>query len=194
MRGPARTMPVHPHSGLATVTVIADGDVTLDDPQAGHGTIGYGGVERVRAGRGMWHGKELSAGTSPTVQGFQLWLALPPERENAEPEAQYIKPEQMPSIGPARLIVGAYAEATSPVRAPGTINYGRVTTGAASASDGTAAGPPAGAPAYSSKKCGPLRNASPSSIGISLVWREHPPTLPATAQLDNTLHDEGWLL
>jgi redox-sensitive bicupin YhaK (pirin superfamily) len=127
MRGLAGSMPVHPHSGIATVTVITDGDVTFDDPEAGHGTIGYGGVEWVRAGRGMWHGKELSAGTSPTVQGFQLWLALPPELENAQPEAQYIEPEQMPSIGPARLVVGAYAEATSPVRAPGTINYLLVT-------------------------------------------------------------------
>jgi len=127
MRGLAGSMPVHPHSGIATVTVITEGDVTFDDPQAGHGTIGYGGVESVRAGRGMWHGKELSAGTSATVQGFQLWIALPPDLENAAPEAQYIGAEQMPSIGPARLIVGAYGGATSPVRAPGAINYLLVT-------------------------------------------------------------------
>jgi len=127
MRGLAGSMPVHPHSGIAAITVFTDGDVTFDDPQAGQGTIGYGGVEWVRAGRGMWHGKELSAGTSPSVQGFQLWLALPPELENADPEAQYIESAQMPSIGPARLIVGAYAGATSPLRAPGTINYLLVT-------------------------------------------------------------------
>jgi len=123
MRGLAGSMPVHPHSGIATVTVFTDGDVTFDDPQAGHGTIGYGGVEWVRAGRGMWHGKELSAGTSPTTQGFQLWVALPPDQEHADPEAQYIGAEQMPNIGPARLIVGAYKGTTSPVRAPGAINY-----------------------------------------------------------------------
>ena len=127
MRGLAGSMPVHPHSGIATVTVFTDGDVTFDDPQAGHGTIGYGGVEWVRAGRGMWHGKELSAGTSPTTQGFQLWVALPPDQEHAEPEAQYIGADQMPRIGPARLIVGAYEGATSPVRAPGAINYLLVT-------------------------------------------------------------------
>jgi hypothetical protein len=34
-------MPVHPYSGIATVTVFTDG--TFEDPQAGHGTIGYGG-------------------------------------------------------------------------------------------------------------------------------------------------------
>ena len=127
MRALAGSMPVHPHSGIATVTVFADGDVTFDDPQAGHGIIGYGGVEWARAGRGMWHGKELSAGTSPTVQGFQLWLALPPALENAESEAQYIGGDQMPRIGPARLIVGAYQDATSPVRAPDGINYLLVT-------------------------------------------------------------------
>ena len=127
MRGLAGSMPVHPHSGIATVTVFTDGDVTFDDPQAGHGTIGYGGVEWVRSGRGMWHGKELSAGTSPTTQGFQLWVALPPNHEHAEPEVQYIGAERMPSIGPARLIVGAYKETTSPVRAPGALNYLLVT-------------------------------------------------------------------
>jgi redox-sensitive bicupin YhaK (pirin superfamily) len=67
MRGLAGNMPVHPHSGIATVMVFIEGDVTFDDPQAGHGNIGYGGVESVLAGRGMWHGKELSAGMSATV-------------------------------------------------------------------------------------------------------------------------------
>jgi redox-sensitive bicupin YhaK (pirin superfamily) len=127
MRGLAGGMPVHPHSGIATVTVFTDGDVTFDDPQAGHGTIGYGGVEWVRAGRGMWHGKELSAATSPRTQGFQLWVALPPDDEHAEPEAQYIGADQIPRLGPAHLIVGAYKGTTSPVRAPGAINYLLVT-------------------------------------------------------------------
>lgn len=127
MRALTGSMPLHPHSGIATVTVFADGDVTFDDPQAGHGTIAYGGVEWARAGRGMWHGKELSAGTSPTARGFQLWIALPPELEIADSESQYIASEQMPGVGPARVIVGAYAGAASPVRAPGGINYLLVT-------------------------------------------------------------------
>ena len=123
MRALAGSMPVHPHSGIATVTVVTDGDMTFDDPVAGHGTIGYGGLEWARAGLGMWHGKELSAGSSPLVQGFQLWIALPPELERAEPEGQYLGAELVPHIGPARLIVGAYETATSPVRAPRGINY-----------------------------------------------------------------------
>ncbi|MDB4890515.1 MAG: Pirin [Gemmatimonadetes bacterium] len=127
MRDLARGTPIHPHSGIATITVFTEGDATFDDPRSGHGTIGYGGVEWVRAGRGMWHGKELSAGASKTVQGFQLWIALPPDLENTEPEAQYLSAEAIPTIGPARLIVGAYGGARSPVRAPGAINYVLVT-------------------------------------------------------------------
>jgi redox-sensitive bicupin YhaK (pirin superfamily) len=127
MRALAGSMPVHPHSGIATVTVFTEGDVIFDDPVAGHGAINYGGLEWARAGLGMWHGKELSAGSSPTVQGFQLWIALPPELERAEPEAQYVAAELVPSIGPARLIVGTYETATSPVRAPQGINYLLVT-------------------------------------------------------------------
>ncbi len=127
MRVLAGSMPVHPHSGIATITVFAEGDVTFDDPQAGHGIIGYGGVEWVRAGRGMWHGKELSAGTTPSVQGFQLWIALPPELETAEPDAQYITSDRIPRVGPARVILGAHDGAASPARAPIAINYLLVT-------------------------------------------------------------------
>jgi len=130
MRGMAGNMPVHPHSGIATVTVFTEGDVTFDDPQAGHGTLGYGGLEWALAGKGMWHGKELSAGTSPTVQGFQLWIALPPDLETADAQGQYIGSERMPSVGPARLILGAYAGASSPVQAPHAINYLLVRLGA----------------------------------------------------------------
>jgi len=61
------------------------------------------------------------------VQGFQLWIALPPELERAEPEGQYLDAQQVPRIGPARLVVGAYETATSPVRAPRGINYLLVT-------------------------------------------------------------------
>jgi len=127
MRALAGNMPVHPHSGIATVTVFTRGDVTFDDPIAGYGTIGYGGLEWARAGLGMWHGKELSGGSSPMVQGFQLWIALPPDLERSEPETQYLGADLVPSIGPARLIVGAYETATSPVRAPRGINYLLVT-------------------------------------------------------------------
>lgn len=123
----AGNMPLHPHSGIATITVPTQGDMKFDDPQAGRGTLGYGGVEWSRAGGGMWHGKELSAGASQIVQGFQLWIALPPELENGPSESQYIEAKEGINIGPARVIVGEYQSGKSPVRAPPGINYLLVT-------------------------------------------------------------------
>ncbi len=123
----AGSMPLHPHSGIATITVITEGDFRFDDPTSGQGHIGYGGVEWMRAGGGVWHGKELSAGHSERVKGFQLWIALPPELENGPVDSQYIEAAQMPAAGPVRPILGAYDGAQSLVRAPEGITYLLVT-------------------------------------------------------------------
>jgi redox-sensitive bicupin YhaK (pirin superfamily) len=120
-------MPIHPHSGIATITVFTKGEVHFEDPQAGKGTIGYGGVEWMRAGGGVWHGKEISPGEASRIQGFQLWVALPPELENERPESQYIEARDMNSAGPARVIVGSHDGAASRVRAPAGFNYLLVT-------------------------------------------------------------------
>ena len=123
----AGSMPIHPHSGLATVTVVTEGDLRFDDPASGEGELGYGGVEWMRAGGGVWHGKEMSAGTSARVAGFQLWLALPPALENGPVDSQYIEARAMQQSGPVTVIVGDHAGAVSPVRAPAGINYLLVT-------------------------------------------------------------------
>ena len=122
-RAMAEGMGIHPHSGIATITVFTRGDLRFDDPDAGQGTIGYGGVEWMQAGGGVWHGKELSAGSSPRIQGFQLWITLPPERENAPSESQYLPSDGMATAGPAHVILGAYDGVRSPVRAPDGVNY-----------------------------------------------------------------------
>jgi redox-sensitive bicupin YhaK (pirin superfamily) len=133
MRLMQQAMPIHPHSGIATVTVFTEGDVRFDDPGAGTGTLDFGAVEWMRAGGGVWHGKELSAGRSARIQGFQLWVALPPELENGPVDSQYIEAAQMPRVGPATLILGSHQGATSPVRAPEGMNYLLVRLGAGEA-------------------------------------------------------------
>lgn len=117
-------MPLHPHSGIATVTVPIEGEFRFDDPASGAaGVIAYGGVEWSRAGGGMWHGKEMSVAGQSNIQGFQLWLALPPELENGPAESLYIEAQHIPQAGPARVLVGRYGDAQSPVPAPDGINY-----------------------------------------------------------------------
>ncbi|KAB2913573.1 MAG: pirin family protein [Hyphomicrobiaceae bacterium] len=120
-------MPIHPHSGVATVTVFTEGHMRYDDPAIGSGSIAYGGVEWMRAGGGVWHGKEMSPGDVSRIQGFQLWLALPPELENADPESRYIEAQAMRRAGPAHVIVGSYEGLQSPVPAFDGVNYLLVT-------------------------------------------------------------------
>ena len=120
-------MPLHPHSGIATVTVFTKGGMHFDDPESGTGVIGYGGVEWLRAGSGVWHGKEMSLGDVQHLSGFQLWLSLPPELENGSPQSRYIEAKDMRSVGPAHIIIGEYENVQSPVPAPEGINYLMVT-------------------------------------------------------------------
>jgi len=128
LRGPGGPrMPIHPHSGIATVTVLTQGRMHFEDPDAGSGTLAYGAVEWMRAGGGVWHGQEMSPADVPRVQGFQLWLALPPELENAQPQSRYIEADAMRRAGPAHVIVGNYAGVHSPVPAWEGVNYLLVT-------------------------------------------------------------------
>ncbi|PLV48214.1 pirin family protein [Erwinia sp. B116] len=120
-------MPLHPHSGIATVTVFTQGRVRYNDPDNGQGTFGYGGVEWMRAGGGIWHGKELNAEPVPRIQGFQLWIALPDDLENGEPESRYIESVGDNEGQPFHVILGNYQGVQSPVPSPEGVNYLLVT-------------------------------------------------------------------
>jgi len=111
----------HPHSGIATLTLVLEGRVSYEETSGTKGTIEPGGVEWMRAARGVWH----TGGATGTARasGYQLWIALPPEMESIESEAQYLGTEHFQAAGPARVILGRYGEAASKVRAPTTINY-----------------------------------------------------------------------
>lgn len=123
LHDPRGGMSVHPHSGLATITVIAEGDLRFDDPADGVGHIGFGGFEWMRSGNGVWHGKELSGGVAPKAKGFQLWIALQPELEHSTVDSQYVEAQHVPAAGPARVILGSYDGARSPARSPDGMTY-----------------------------------------------------------------------
>jgi redox-sensitive bicupin YhaK (pirin superfamily) len=71
----------------------------------------------------VWHGKELSAGRSATVQGLQLWIALPPELEDGPPQSRFVEADAMRTAGPAHVILGRHEGVSSPIEAPEGINY-----------------------------------------------------------------------
>jgi len=120
---PKRTPPIgfHPHSGIATLTLVLEGQIAYEDTSGAKGIIESGGVEWMRAGGGVWHTGGV-AGTA-RAKGYQLWVALPPEMEEMESEGQYLGGGHFRSHGPARVILGRYGEAASKVSAPATMNY-----------------------------------------------------------------------
>ncbi len=116
---------LHPHSGIATVTVVRSGAMDYVDTTGAQGTLASGGVEWMRAGGGVWHGGAAAPGAP--VRGFQLWLALPPEQENGPAASTYLAPSQVPAAGPARVVLGSYGGATSPIDTGTELNYLHVT-------------------------------------------------------------------
>jgi redox-sensitive bicupin YhaK (pirin superfamily) len=118
---PEPFMGIHPHSGIATLTVVLRGGVVYEDTTGKSGTVPTWGLEWMKAGNGVWH--DGGAAPGEPLRGFQLWVALPPSEENGPAESQYIAPEQVQEEGPARVILGSYGRAVSPIRAPTGITY-----------------------------------------------------------------------
>jgi redox-sensitive bicupin YhaK (pirin superfamily) len=105
----------HPHSGIATVTVMLEGSVRYAETTGKEGVLPTGGVEWMRAGNGVWH---TGAPEQGPLKLFQLWVALPPELENGANASHYVMPQDVPVEGAVRVILGAYGDATSPIEAP----------------------------------------------------------------------------
>jgi len=113
---------IHPHSGIATLTWLIEGDTVYEDTTGEQGVLPAGGVEWMRAGNGVWHDGAPAPDTK-RVQGFQLWVALPAAEENAPAQSIYLAPSQVPREGPARVLLGRYGAAQSPIPAPAPMNY-----------------------------------------------------------------------
>jgi redox-sensitive bicupin YhaK (pirin superfamily) len=111
---------LHPHSGIATLTYVAEGGVNYQDTNGATGTVPAGGVEWMQAGGGVWHGGGVGPGRT---RGFQLWIALPPELELAPSVSRYEGPDEIERDGPARVLLGSYGSAKSAIVAPSPVNY-----------------------------------------------------------------------
>jgi redox-sensitive bicupin YhaK (pirin superfamily) len=112
---------LHPHSGIATLTYVAEGSVRYEDTNGATGLLRAGGIEWMRAGGGVWHGG--GAGEPGRTRGFQLWVALPPDLELGPSESVYLAPEVISEDGPARVLLGSYGTAASAIKTPSPMNY-----------------------------------------------------------------------
>jgi redox-sensitive bicupin YhaK (pirin superfamily) len=111
----------HPHSGIATLTLLLNGQLWYEETTGVKGVIAPGGIEWMRAGGGVWH-TGGAVGTEK-IKGFQLWVALPPDLENGPAQSRYLGADEFQSLGPARVILGRHGNAVSKVPAPDGMTY-----------------------------------------------------------------------
>src|SRR5260370_3585998 len=65
---------LHPHSGIATLTYVMEGNVGYEDTNGATGLLPAGGGGWVLAGTGVWHGGG-GGGTGRTT-ALRLWVSL----------------------------------------------------------------------------------------------------------------------
>jgi redox-sensitive bicupin YhaK (pirin superfamily) len=109
----------HPHSGIATLTVLHQGAIEYQETTGVKGILPADGIEWMRAGGGVWH----TGAALQQAKGFQLWIALPEELENSPSQSHYLSPDDVPEEEPARVILGSYGRTASAILSPKGINY-----------------------------------------------------------------------
>ncbi len=112
----------HPHSGIATLTYQLNADAAYEDTAGQKGTVRATGLEWMRAGGGTWHQGFIHP-HADHVEGFQLWVALPPGVEDGAPEGIYVPPDRVAQAGNARVLLGSYGGVVTPIPTPSPITY-----------------------------------------------------------------------
>jgi redox-sensitive bicupin YhaK (pirin superfamily) len=109
-----------PHSGTAAVTVVFEGTIGVEVSTGWKGTLSAGAIGCTRAGRGVWRAGKVE-GQRP-MTGFEFCVALGPELETGLAESYYLNQAEVPSEGPARIILGQYGRMASPIPATSGVN------------------------------------------------------------------------
>jgi quercetin 2,3-dioxygenase len=105
----------HPHTGLATVSWLFEGEIEHRDSAGHHATVRPGELNLMTAGHGISH-SEVSTGATSLLHGAQLWLALPDAARDVAPAFDHYAPEAVTGEGwAAKVFLGTLAGSTSPV-------------------------------------------------------------------------------
>ena len=120
----------HPHIGLATVTYMFEGEIVHRDSLGCVQTITPGAINLMGAGKGIVHsertGDERRA-NGQRVCGLQLWLALPEELQEMDPEFLHYPSDEIPAMDvngvAVRVMIGEAFGLKSPVKQYSNTQY-----------------------------------------------------------------------
>ena len=110
----------HPHIGLATITWLFSGEILHRDSLGNKQFIKPGEVNWMTAGNGITHSERTRSERDPIhLEGIQLWLALPKDKEDIDASFYHCKEEDVPQLNLSnaqmRLIAGSIEGQKSPV-------------------------------------------------------------------------------
>jgi len=110
-------IPPHPHTGLQTVSWLFAGELEHRDSLGTDAFVRPGELNIMTGGYGICH-SEVSSAETRTLHGVQLWVALPDARRDAARDFQHYVPQptDLDDGGQARVFLGEFAGARSPVR------------------------------------------------------------------------------
>lgn len=99
----------HPHIGLSTLTYLLEGQVEHKDSTGAHQVIGPGDVGFMTAGSGVTHTErtppQLRNSSPYTIHGYQVWVAMPKEKEEMLPRFDFIPKAALPHWEEAGLSI-----------------------------------------------------------------------------------------
>ena len=113
----------HPHINLATVTYTFEGEIWHRDSLGNSEAIRPGDVNLMVAGKGITHSERTSKEklkSGQTLNGLQLWLALPERDEQTEPAFYHYDSNEIPvrvvDSVKVRVMIGSAYGVSSPVK------------------------------------------------------------------------------
>jgi len=88
--------PEHPHRGFEILTYIRQGWASHKDNLGNEARVEAGGLMRLTAGQGMWHGEAGGAEPGLVVEGFQFWVNLAKAQKGVAPSFQKVDDRDLP--------------------------------------------------------------------------------------------------
>lgn len=115
--------PPHPHRGFETITYMLAGRMEHGDNQGNRGVVDAGGMQWMRAGRGIVH-SEMPAQSAGLMRGFQFWLNLPASDKLSDPAWEDVPAADLPMWRSdevsVKVLAGEFAGLTGPLQRAAT--------------------------------------------------------------------------
>ncbi len=118
----------HPHIGLSTLTYLFEGEIVHRDSTGVKQLITPGSVNWMTSGKGVVHTERTPEsrrdGSEYLLHGFQIWVALPSDKEDIDPSFTHIPQKDLPKWEDSGahfvLIAGSayYYQSPVPVHSP----------------------------------------------------------------------------